>query len=158
MLTGIILAGGKSSRMGEDKAFLRGGVTRLAEELRKSGCDRIIVMCGSSERKELFSEECVIDQGETLAESLMIVLSKLQGEIQIAPCDAIHADAEFFSSLNGVPLDQTGNRQPLLARFLLPLPENTSNKISDIFKQIPSCEGGIKASNANYPRDLRELN
>ena len=155
MLTGIILAGGKSSRMGADKAFLHGGVSRLSKELRKSGCERIIVMCGSSDREELFAEECAIDQGETLAESLQILLSTLHGEIQLVSCDAIHADADLFSSLKGVPLDQTGKRQPLLARFELPLPHTTSKKISDIFETIPSCEGGLKASNANYPRDLR---
>ena len=155
MLTGIILAGGKSSRMGVDKAFLHGGVSRLSKELRKSGCGRIIVMCGSSDREELFTEECAIDQGESLGESLQILLSALEGEIQLASCDSIHADADFFSTLKGVPLDQNGKRQPLLARFVLPLPYTDSNKISDIFETIPSCEGGIKASNANYPRDLR---
>ena len=157
MLTGIILAGGKSTRMGEDKAFLRGGVARLAEELRNAGCSQIIVMCGTKERSKLFSEECVEDAGETLAESLKILLGSLEGEIQLSPCDAILADAEFFSSLTGVPLDQNGSRQPLLARFHLPLPRINSDRITEMFAHIPSCPGGKKAINANTPEEFKEI-
>jgi molybdopterin-guanine dinucleotide biosynthesis protein A len=157
MLTGIILAGGKSTRMGKDKAFLRGGVIRLAEELRNAGCSRIIVMCGTKERSDLFSEECIEDTGETLAESLKIVLDSLEGEIQLSPCDAVLADAEFFSSLTGVPLDQNGSRQPLLARFHLPLPHINSDRMTEMFAHIPSCPGGIKATNVNTPEEFKEI-
>ena len=157
MLTGIILAGGKSTRMGEDKAFLKGGVARLAEEMRNAGCSRIIVMCGIKERSNLFNEECVEDAGETLAESLKILLDSLEGEVQLSPCDAVLADAEFFSSLTGVPSDQNGSRQPLLARFNLPLLKITSNKISEMFAHIPSCPGGKKATNVNTPEEFKEI-
>lgn len=157
MLTGIILAGGKSTRMGEDKAFLKGGVARLAEELRNAGCTRIIVMCGTKERSELFAEECVVDAGKTLAESLKILLGTLEGEIQLAPCDAVLADAAFFTSINGVPLDQNGSRQPLLARFHLPLPLINSDKITELFAPLPSCPGGIKATNVNTPEEFKEI-
>ena len=157
MLTGIILAGGKSTRMGKDKAFLKGGVARLAEELRNARCTRIIVMCGTKERSELFAEECVVDAGKTLAESLKILLSTLEGEIQLAPCDAVLADAAFFSSISGIPLDQNGSRQPLLARFHLPLPPTNSDKITELFAHLPSCPGGIKATNVNTPVEFKEI-
>ena len=157
MLTGIILAGGRSTRMGKDKAFLKGGVSRLAKEMRNSGCSRIIVMCGTKERSGLFSEECVEDAGETLAESLKILLDSLEGEIQLSSCDAVLADAGFFSSITGVPLDQNGSRQPLLARFHLPLPQINSDRISEMFAHLPSCPGGGKATNVNTPEEFKEI-
>jgi hypothetical protein len=156
-LTGIILAGGTSLRMGEDKAFLRGGVTRLAEELRKAGCNRVIVMCGTKERIGLFDEECVIDSHDDLASSITTVLNGLEGEVQLVPCDAVLADSSFLSSITGVPLDEHGERQHLMARVTLPLPEIDSKKVSDLFDYLPSCEGGVKASNINTPEELKEI-
>ena len=95
MQTGIILAGGLSSRMGQDKSLINSNVSRLANELRSAGCSRIIVMCGTAERMDLFEEECVIDSKETLAESLYDFISQLTGKIQLAPCDAYLADADL---------------------------------------------------------------
>jgi len=33
----------------------------------------------------------------------------------------------------------------------------SSKKISDVFANIPSCEGGIKARNTNTPEELKEI-
>ncbi|MBT5618558.1 MAG: NTP transferase domain-containing protein, partial [Euryarchaeota archaeon] len=42
MVTALILAGGKSTRMGQDKALMAGGVERLVAEAQSLGVDRII--------------------------------------------------------------------------------------------------------------------
>lgn len=157
MKTGIILAGGESTRMGEDKALINSNVKRLSNELKKAGCNRIVIMCGSEERMHLFEDECVPDTADSLAESIVDFVSEIEGPIQLAPCDAYLADADFFNMIDGVPLDDTGRRQPLLARI-----ENTSllgssKKISTVFANIASCEGGIKARNTNTPEQLKEI-
>tara|TARA_B100000767_G_C19735007_1_gene523483 strand:- start:709 stop:1209 length:501 start_codon:yes stop_codon:yes gene_type:complete len=157
MKTGIILAGGNSSRMGEDKSLIHSNVSRLSKELKLSGCSRIIVMCGTQERSTLFDEECVIDSSPTLAESLLDLLSKINGVVQLAACDAYLADAELFSIINGVPIDDRGRRQPLLANFDSGAKLEFSLKISEVFKNLPSCEGGIKARNTNTPSELKEI-
>ena len=157
MKTGIILAGGLSSRMGEDKSLIHSNVDRLAAELRKSGCGRIIVMCGTEDRASLFTETCVSDSAETLAESLLAVLSEIEGWVQLVPCDAYLADAELFSKVDGVPLDDLGVRQPLIAGFESSTNLVNSLRISEIFGELISCEGGIKARNTNTPEQLKEI-
>lgn len=143
--------------MGEDKSLLNSNVERLSKELEASGCERVIIMCGSEERADLFPGECHIDTKETLAESLFELVSSLHGIIQLAPCDAYLADEELFKKIRGVPKDDKGNRQPLLARI-----ENQHNliqsvRISEMFQNIPSCEGGIKARNINTPEEFKEI-
>ena len=157
MQTGIILAGGLSSRMGQDKSLINSNVSRLANELRLAGCSRIVVMCGTAERMALFEEECVIDSKETLAESLYDFVSQLSGKIQLAPCDAYLADADLFSKIDGVPTDDLGNRQPLLAKIGADSPLRRSVKISEMFQDIQSCDGGIKARNTNTPEEFKEI-
>ena len=67
MYTALILAGGSSVRMGRDKAFLEGGVERITNELKKDNCKRIIVLCGTESRVELFSEECWPDPSSDMS-------------------------------------------------------------------------------------------
>ena len=143
--------------MGEDKSLLNSNVERLSRELEASGCERVIIMCGSENRADMFPGECHIDTKETLAESLFELISSLRGTIQLAACDAYLADEELFSMIRGVPIDDEGNRQPLLARFDSEDELIQSQKISEMFQNIPSCEGGIKARNINTPEEFKEI-
>ena len=143
--------------MGEDKSLLNSNVERLYRELQVSGCGRIIIMCGSEDRTDLFLGECHIDTKETLAESLFELISTLPGTIQLAPCDAYLADQELFSKIRGVPVDDEGNRQPLLARIESQNELIRTKRISEMFQNIPSCEGGIKARNINTPEEFKEI-
>ena len=143
--------------MRQDKSLINSNVSRLANELRLAGCSRIVVMCGTAERMALFEEECVIDSKETLAESLYDFVSQLSGKIQLAPCDAYLADADLFSKIEGVSTDDLGNRQPLLAKIGADSPLRRSVKISEMFQDIQSCDGGIKARNTNTHEELKEI-
>ena len=155
--TGIILAGGISTRMGFDKSMINSNVSRLANEMRNAGCESVKVMCGTIERAKLFDEDCLVDSKETLAESLLEVIAQIQGVIQLAPCDAYLADCELFESIDGVPVDDRGIRQPLLAKFDSSESLINSKKITEVFRNIPSCPGGIRARNVNTQEEFKEI-
>ncbi|MGB1436792.1 MAG: hypothetical protein ACPG7Q_01405, partial [Candidatus Poseidoniaceae archaeon] len=62
----LILAGGKSIRMGRDKALLYDFVNQLSQKLTSRGI-RVIVACGSPNRANLFNSECWFDPADTLS-------------------------------------------------------------------------------------------
>jgi molybdopterin-guanine dinucleotide biosynthesis protein A len=161
MYTALILAGGSSVRMGSDKAFLGGGVTRLCSELKKGKCNQIIVLCGDESRAGLFSEECWPDPAKkiSIAEILRWAIAKLEGEIQIVPCDAFFADHRLFSVLKyGVPLDDNARRQPLLARLQASDDLGSSSRVEEMFAYLPSQDLGDLgklAINVNSPAELK---
>jgi len=143
--------------MGEDKSLINSNVDRLAKEMKSSGCKRIIVMCGALERADLFELECMPDLAESLGESIFELVSQIEGRIQLAPCDAYLADSDLFNRIDGVPIDDRGVRQPLLANFTSEKMVVKSAKISEIFEDFPACDGGIKARNTNTPEEFMEI-
>ena len=156
-MTGIIIAGGKSSRMGKDKAVLNSSVERIHQHLRDIGCSTIIIMCGTEDRMEMFEGNCVPDSKDNLAQSLIEIIENIDDEIQLVPCDAYLADAGFLRNISGVPVDDMGSRQPLLARLAKGFVPNYSDKISEVFSEVISCEGGLKARNFNTPKEFKEI-
>ena len=50
----IILAGGKSTRMGEDKALMFDNTSRIQKIAENLGVKDCIILCGNKNRKELF--------------------------------------------------------------------------------------------------------
>ena len=80
--------------------------------------------------------EEIVDSKESLAESLLDVISKIKGTVQLAPCDAYLADSVLFSNIQGIPTDDYGNRQPLLAKLSTAEELLPSKKISEMFKTV----------------------
>tara|TARA_B100001996_G_C18370128_1_gene481261 strand:- start:67 stop:582 length:516 start_codon:yes stop_codon:yes gene_type:complete len=118
----LILAGGKSTRMGQDKALLYDSVNILSKKLAAKGC-RIIVACGSQERAHLFDSECWFDptNSNSLAEVIGSFVEQYDEEIQLFPCDMYRLDDYAIDVLltqsPGVPVDVESNEQPTLARI-----------------------------------------
>jgi hypothetical protein len=94
---------------------------------------------------------------DSLGESIFELVSRIEGRIQLAPCDAYLADSELFDGIRGVPLDDNGVRQPLLANFDSNEMVVKSTKISEIFESFPTCDGGLKARNTNTPEEFMEI-
>ncbi|MEL0331643.1 MAG: NTP transferase domain-containing protein [Candidatus Poseidoniales archaeon] len=162
----VILAGGTSRRMGEDKASMYGGVERLQACLLEAGVERSVVLCGREERKHLFEGEVLADPPHIsgLHRIIAWVRERLESTVLLIPCDAFLLTSEAVSALmtsasnGGVPLDEQGRRQPLFA--YLPatalLDENAEN-VSSMLDALPSVNLPQHASaftNFNRPDDL----
>lgn len=169
MSIAVVLAGGKSARMGHDKATMYGGVERLQQCLEEAGFQRVIVLCGSAERKKAFAGEVMADPPniDGLHRLIPWVRNKLQADILLVPCDAFLLTKEAVQRLleqaehGGVPLDGDGIRQPLFAY----LPQATrldesANSVTGLMKAVPSVELNEYAAcftNFNTQNDLSRL-
>ena len=169
MSIAVVLAGGKSTRMGHDKATMYGGVERLQRCLTEAGFQRIVVLCGSAERKGAFAGEVLVDPPniDGLHRLIPWVRDELQADLLFVPCDAFLLTKEAVQCFleqaehGGVPLDGDGTRQPLFAY----LPQATrldelANSVTGLMKAVPSVEVKEHAAcftNFNTHNDLSRL-
>ena len=168
-LTALILAGGQSLRMGEDKAMMHGGVVRLQSLVKRVGIERCVVMCGHASRKHLFQGEVLQDplDLEGLHRLLPWARQSVGGAILLLPCDAFLLDEDALQTFlsrtqnGGVALDEEDRRQQLFARIPehIELPE-APNSVQEWLLPLPSIEMspyGKSFSNFNTRDDLQRL-
>jgi molybdopterin-guanine dinucleotide biosynthesis protein A len=164
----LILAGGKSTRMGQDKAVMMGGVARLQELLVNAGVERVVVLCGDAHRKVMFDGEVVPDPSDVAGVHRLLAWahSAFPGPKLLVPCDAFLLNSRAIEALlphtetGGVPLDEKGQRQPLFA--LIPERqrwERSPPHVRAMMQELPSINMGEFArcfTNFNTPDDLLE--
>ena len=162
----LILAGGKSIRMGRDKALLYDSVNQLSQKLTLRGT-RIIVACGSPNRANLFNSECWFDPADalSLADVLRAFVQEHDEEIQLFPCDMYNLDDEaidaILAQLPGVPVDQDGREQFTLARIPKGCTFSTSSSLKGLFSDFERNQMDFldrRLENFNFPTQIDDLN
>ena len=167
MTTYLILAGGKSSRMKQDKSMMERGTNRIYQLCKSMGKSSIITLCGDESRIDFFEGEVWPDP-TGLRGALDIIkwcFNNIEDRIQLIPCDAFNLEKEALSWLdtfdNATPVDYLGNRQPLLS--VISDKEKidfSANDIRGLFSNIPSVVNEKIAgqfNNFNTEDDLSKL-
>ena len=137
----LILAGGKSTRMGVDKALLFDSVNTLTDILTLRDC-RVLVACGGEERATLFDAECWFDPDDStsLGEVVRAFVQQHDEEIQLFPCDMYNLDDEAIEAIltqpPGVPIDMNGQDQYTLARIPQGCNLPTSKSLKHLFSEL----------------------
>ena len=104
-MTGIIIAGGKSSRMGQDKAFIQYNGKQLIEhaiDLLTGFCNQIIISTNKPERYQHFNFKIVPDMLEGIGPlgGLHATLSATESATNIViPCDMPHITKNLIAHL-----------------------------------------------------------
>jgi molybdopterin-guanine dinucleotide biosynthesis protein A len=103
--TGVILAGGASTRMGVDKAVIEVGgrpmVMRVADALREGGCDPVVCQGGTEQITTTLGLD-VLPDPEPGAGPVPAILAALRhdgGPILVAACDLADLDADAVRSV-----------------------------------------------------------
>ena len=167
MTTVLILAGGKSTRMKQDKSTMFGGVNRIRDECIKANIARIITLCGSNDRMQLFHGEVWPDPDNChgIFPVIKWAINELDDDVLLRPCDAFNISeigiTELISQENCVPADEFGNRQPLFARISNQTElVSTAASLTDLFERFPTHENKVisaEFNNFNLPADLTNL-
>ena len=163
----VVLAGGTSRRMGQDKATMYGGVERLKECLAQAGIQRCVTLCGQEHRKPLFTGEVIADPPHIngLHRIIPWIREEVNASILLVPCDAFLLTSEAVGAFlkaapnGGVPSDDLGRRQPLFAYLPRTFKVNEgATSVMTLLQELPTVNvpgHGAAFSNFNRPSDLQ---
>ena len=158
MTTAFIFAGGKSTRMGEDKSQMFGGVARIIKQCKITSITRIITLCGDKNRMTIFDGEVWPDPEfcNSLVELVAWSIKQIDDDVILIPCDAFNLQSTGIDALiqqgNCVPVDSLQQRQPLMARITNKSLINWKGEtINQLFREFSDYQNrGLSSQFANF--------
>jgi molybdopterin-guanine dinucleotide biosynthesis protein A len=180
-ITGIVLSGGRSSRMGSDKAMIEFEGKKLIEHslavMRKVAAT--IIISANSEQYADFGEKVVSDNyngiGPLAGLEACLRISNTRVNL-LAPCDTPLLNVDFLNTILEniddydavVPISANGKIEPLTgyySRDILPIVvqqiERGDFKVQNLLKRIRTnflpFENRRILKNINTPDDLRNI-
>jgi molybdopterin-guanine dinucleotide biosynthesis protein A len=166
--TGLLLAGGESLRMGQDKSLMYGGVARLKEVLLRCGAHRVIVLCGEEARVDFFKGETWADPPHCNGVHQVVewALSQIEGDVMLVPCDAFLFEEKAcrafleIAQQGGVPADLNGRRQPLFSyipkSFEIPSNVESMRNMTESLPTVSTQGFGQCFTNFNRSEEIEE--
>ena len=164
MTTALIFAGGKSTRMGEDKSQMFGGVARIIKQCKITSITRIITLCGDKNRMKIFDGEVWPDPEfcNSLVELIAWSIKQIDDDVILIPCDAFNLQSSGIDALiqqdNCVPVDSQQQRQPLMTRItnkaLINWQAKSINQLFGEFSNYQNDEFASQFTNFNQNSDL----
>ena len=160
----IILAGGKSSRMGEDKALMFDNTSRIQDIAEKLGVNDCIILCGDEKRKSLFQGNVWVDpiSVDGILDTIIWISKQIKGRIQLIPCDCFQIQQnglEYLLGMNdSLPVDEYGIKQPLLANFNAKNIRLEGATLNEIFSDLAVDNGFDEPSQFNNFNTQEEVN
>ena len=160
----IILAGGKSSRMGEDKALMFDNTSRIQKIAEKLGANDCIILCGDEKRKSLFQGNVWPDpiSVDGILDAIIWISKQIGGRIQLIPCDCFkirQSGLEYLLRMNdSLPVDEYGIKQPLLANFNAENIRLEGATLNEIFSDLTVDNGFDEPSQFNNFNTQEEVN
>ena len=164
MTTALIFAGGKSTRMGEDKSQMFGGVARIIKQCKITSITRIITLCGDKNRMKIFDGEVWPDPEfcNSLVELIAWSIKQIDDDVILIPCDAFNLQSSGIDALiqqdNCVPVDSQQQRQPLMTRItnrsLINWNGKTINQLFSGFSNYQNSDLASQFANFNQNSDL----
>lgn len=180
-VTGVLLVGGESRRMGENKAFLMvEGQTLIERSLRvlANVCQEVVISCRSPEQYENLGYPVVVDKvkGKGPLGGIYSVLTEAKHEsIFVMACDMPFVDEdgirilyELMEDYDAVIPSTGGKIHPLYAfyhkRMLNLVKQNLQDEILKITRTLDECRtrkveniNDFNLMNVNTPEDYQKI-